>query len=220
MLPLTDRRPVSIRRVSLLLAIGLLAGVALTRPGWWVLQRVLRPDPLLPAWQLDVLHDGCVRVAWMGTLQRSFPDMLVDADHPAETRPSPTPDLVAQRLGRLGGWSTAVLFELGATPADLVAAGLADREASLGVVRRAGPLPSADSSLRSGPERHWILALLDDTGRELARTVLSDLRPGFVRAGEQAGAPIYAHDPATGGERSLPVVSVFRRSAGGEVVSG
>ena len=101
MLPLTDRRPVSIRRVSLLLAIGLLAGVALTRPGWWVLQRVLRPDPLLPAWQLDVLHDGCVRVAWMGTLQRSFPDMLVDADHPAETRPSPTPDLVAQRLGRL-----------------------------------------------------------------------------------------------------------------------
>jgi hypothetical protein len=217
---LTDRRPVSLRRVSLLLAIGLLASVALTRPGRWMLARALRPDAVLPAWQLDVLQDGCVRVAWLATLQRSFPDMLVDADHPPDTRPSPAPELVAQRLGRLGGWTTAVLFELGATPDDLVAAGLTDRQSSLGVVRRSGDVPPADSRLRSGPERHWILALLDPEGREVSRAMLGDLRPGFVRAGDECGAPIYRRDPAAGTERNPPVVSVFRRSAGGEVVSG
>ncbi len=225
MLALTDRRPVSLRRVSLLLAFGVLAGMCLTPAGRSCSRSAVRwleprADPTFPAWAFESRGDMRESTHWMGVLYRTFRDMRQDGDHPLESLTPLEPDAVAQRLGGLDGWSTAVLHRWGATPDEIFDAGLARRETCMTVLNRAFTVGPGFGSSDAGPSRNWNLVLLDERGRELGRTHLTERRPGCVLQGFEDGAPIYRMEPAASEERELAPATVFQRTAEGVVVAG
>jgi hypothetical protein len=225
MLALTDRRPVSLRRVSLLLAFGVLAGICLNPAGQICKRsafRWLEPrgDPMFPAWALESRGDMRESTHWMGVLYRTFRDMRQDGDHPLDSLTPIEPGVVAQRLGGLDGWSTAVLHRWGASPDELFDAGLTRRETCMTVLNRAFSVGPGFQSSDAGPSRYWNLVLLDERGRELGRTHLTTRRPGYVLQGIEDGTPIYRMEPLPLAGTELAPATVFQRTGEGVLVAG
>jgi hypothetical protein len=225
MLPLTDRRPVSLRRVSLLLVFGVLAGMCLAPAGRRMSRGAFhwlefRGDPLFPAWTRDSRVDVSESTRWMGVLYGTFRDMRQDGDHPLESLTPLEPDAVAQRLEGLDGWSTAVLHRWGATPDEIFDAGLARRETCMTVLNRSFTVGPGFQSSDFGPARNWFLVLLDERGRVLGRTHLTSRQPGWVARESEDGTSFFRQDPVLAGGPELAPATVFRRTAEGVLVAG
>lgn len=210
----TDCRRPSLRRIALLLALGVTSGVALTAPGKYAVKRwIWEPSPpsdtLSPQWLLP----GAV--SRRSEALRAFNHFNYRGDD--VEREVPTTEAVAQRLAGIDGWSTAVLCELGASPGELYRAGI-DVPTCVLLVR-----PPYLGRMRtdwqcSGPIRQWQIILLDAADREVGRTYMSDLRPGFSRT--DGGENLF--EPAEGapGDGELSVVRVFHRTESGEIRTG
>lgn len=217
----TIRQPVSLRRVSLLLVLGLLVGLNFTRPGAYCLSRVARALEGRAAWQLPEWarhqpRDGRERVRWTGLLWKAFHAGNLDGAAPAEGLEPPMPDRVADRLAGLDGWATAALYRHDASPNDLLEAGLADRVGCLKVMRPAGSWfrfrqPSED--LMSW----WHLVLLDGQGAELGRTILSERTPGWELDRSEDGTPIDRRRAGWVDAGDAPKAAFFRRSPEGVI---
>jgi hypothetical protein len=212
------RSSVSWRRVLLLLGLLGTSAVAFTGPGKWAatetLNRLLtRPDRRTP-WRLPTSSDTSCRNA----AYRAFRDMTFDRDVPEASRPVPTPALIAERLAALPGWSKAVMFELGCTPAAIHAVGLDDIRLCDALV---GPPRSAGGAAAWGADfalRRWNLVLLDSAGRECGQVCIDGVRPGWFRTADGPGD--FAESLTAPGDGKLPVARVFRRQADGSVLGG
>jgi len=201
--------------VLLLTTFGVLAAMALTRPGRWVAFNLFA--------QQDALAFATLPphlVVAMGPASRQieairlFDDMRNDGDHAAGSIPVPTPDQVAARLSHLDGWTRAIQFELGSDAAALNAAGVSDRMLCGRIAGSFSPNPSARAALRSNPIRMWFLLLLDGQDRQVAVVTVSALRPGFRVDPETLG---FVADSSAPGDGDLPAISLFRRTSTGEV---
>jgi hypothetical protein len=208
---------VSLRRVVLLLLFGASACMALTPPGRWVASRMLpRHGP--PPWA-PLYLEGSPRAGRLAEkLDLAFDDMHDDADHPVGTLPLPTDGNLTARLAGLDGWCTCVVLERGSTPAQIEAAGIADREACVAIANsgsRGFLSPARLAQLDDCAWRSWTVLLLDDRGRRLGSTSICALRPGFELT--DPAQHLYTQRPGAPGDGPLPGVRVFRRTNTGEV---
>jgi hypothetical protein len=211
---------VSLRRVVLLFVFGASACMALTPPGQWVASRLLpchRPGAWAPLYLESARHSE--RLA--EDLDRAFADMREDEDHPVGTLPVPTDAGLAERLAGLEGWTTCVVFELGSTPAQIEAAGIADREQCVAIANAGARLYLSPGRLEAMNQLHfrsWSVLLLDAQGRRMANASICALRPGFELVDPLQR--IYAEVPGALGDGPLPAVRVFHLTEAGVVVAG
>jgi hypothetical protein len=210
---------VSFRRVVLLLLLGASACMALTDPGRWVADKFLPRDQRIgaPIWLESAPH----QLRLDHELRQAFGDPGVHASLLRFLTSDLSDEAVIARLARLDGWSTCVLLEMGSTPPEVEAAGIADREACVAIANAAGR-----SWWRVGPRvdesdlgwRTWILLLLDDQGRRAASVDLTTVRQGWALTDPQQG--ILQKREGAPGDGGLPGERVFRLCETGEVVAG
>src|SRR5262249_24183531 len=137
---------VSLRRVVLLLMFGASACMALTTPGRWVAWKLLperRPSAWMPLRLQNAPHTDRLSAA----LVENFADMQENADHAVGTLPAPTEARLVERLANLDGWRSCVIFEFGSTPAEIEAAGIADRQACVAIADSCGRLSDSPKSV-------------------------------------------------------------------------
>jgi len=213
-----DSSRVSWPRVLLLSIFGAFAAMALTRPEQWVAWNLFARKVALA---FTTLPPHLVIATGPDSRQieviRLFADMRNDADHPAGSGPVPSPDAVAARLSHLDGWSRAILFELWCDMNDLNQAGVMDRMlcariAATYSLRR----PSDRTIFKTFAVRTWMLLLLDGQDRQVAAMPVSALRPGFKPVDPEMHS--FVEDPAAPGDGDLPAISLFHRTATGEVL--
>jgi len=197
---------------------GALAAMGLTRPGQWAAFNLFAPHDALA---LSTLPPHLVIATGPASRQleviRLFADMRNDADHPAGSGAAPTPDAVAARLSHLDGWSRAIQFELGSEAVDLNEAGVTDRTLCARIAASFGRLrPSDRAVLHKFAVRTWILLLLDGQERQVAAMPVSGLRPGFKAIDPDMHS--FVEDASAPGDGDLPAISLFHRTATGEVL--
>lgn len=215
-----DPRRLSWRRVLLLIALGASSGLAFTRPGQWAAWTICRP--LHP--QLDFRLPLSLEYA-MGKASReceafrALGDMCYDGELSVEARAVPEPARIAERLARIDGWSTAVLFEAGTGPGALYRSGIDDIETCGRIIGAPIQLRAPKPFDWSGfPIHQWSLVLLDEQGRRVAGVGVSALRPGFKLIDTEPDT--FVPCPSAPGDGDLPAICIFRRSATGEVTIG
>lgn len=216
----TLRQPVSLRRVSLLLVLGLLVGLNFTRPGLAGISRGARAlDECavwdVPEWARHEPLDGRERARWSGLVWKAFHADEAEPEPGAEGMAPPMPDQIAERLGGLDGWDSAVMYLNDASPQDLYEAGLHDRVGCLRVMQRSG-IGSMFRLGASGPLAWWHVVLLDEQGRELGRTIQTEITQGWELDHVEDGTPVYRR-LAGWVEAQAPKAVYFRRGSQGVI---
>jgi hypothetical protein len=209
---------VSWRRVSLLVTFGILAGMALTRPGQWVAWYVFAPlradaSTDLPLY-LEMVFGPASRQL---EATRLLADMCNAGDPAAGSHPVPSPEQVAARLAHLDGWTRAIQFELCSEMDDLNEAGVKDRMLCARIASTYLRRPSDRAFFSTFAVRTWILLLLDGQDRAVAAVNVTAVRPGWKLA-DSPEQRYYVADPSAPGDGDLPAISLFHRTATGEVL--
>ena len=213
-------RPVSPFRIMLLVTLGSTLCAGFTAPGQWAARAVLEPlSPQPVALSPRVLPVATGTASRLGPARRAIRELEQQDGQPRGPHRAPSSEQVSRRLAAIDGWSTAVLFDIASQPRDLLAAGLADAELAVLLAGEGVRPPLLDHDWwTNGPIRTWTLALLDEQGRSVARATLTALRPGFER--NESGDSLEPTTAPAPGPGDLPAVSVFHRSATGEVSTG
>jgi hypothetical protein len=209
---------VSWRRVSLLVTFGILAGMALTRPGRWLAWYAFAPLRAEASTDLPLYIQSAI-----GPASRQFEaarllgDLFIHDAATADGHPVPSPDEVAARLAHLNGWTRAIQFELWCQMGDLYEAGVKDRMLCARIAGTYLMHLSNRAFFKTFAVRTWVLLLLDGQDRAVAAVNVTAVRPGWklVDAPEQS---CYVADPSAPGDGDLPAVSLFHRTVTGEVL--